>query len=167
MVAARRVQRRGEFLAAALAKKLRLDGVPDKEIAAALGVSPRKVKQILGTPTPVWAVPKGQPAAAELAHVEAATDAVVREWSGLDVGHLWDWARIYDGENGLSVHAHFALGDNVNHALADVTLYSSRVNEPGLTAADTPNVERMLRLAQTRARAFGADDATILGCMAT
>lgn len=165
-VAAHRAERRAQFIAAALVKRLRLEGGSDKVIAGVLGISAREVKRIAGLPTPVWAERKGQPAAAELRHVEAATDAVVRAWSGLDVGELWDWARIYDGENGLGLHGHYELGDDVNHALADVALYSARLREPGLASADRPDVQRLLRLAQARARTFGADDATIVGHMA-
>ncbi|GLB87000.1 hypothetical protein LIX17_25285 (plasmid) [Mycobacterium avium subsp. hominissuis] len=164
--AARWAERRGEFLATAMAKKLRIDGADDKTIADALGVSTREAKRLVATPTPVWAVAARQPAIDELRHVQTAVDAVVHAASGLDVDELRDWARIYEGENGISSCGPYIHGDSVNHALRDVAVFSGRLTDPGLSPADLPAVQRKLRLAQARARQFGADDTTIIGHMA-
>lgn len=116
--------------------------------------------------TPIYASPAGLPVCEDLDHIEAAVDQVVKAWSGVDADELWDWARIYDGEHGLSVHGQFAPTDDVTHALDDVATYSRRLDDIGLAEEDRPEVLRTLRLAQARARAFGADDTTIHARMA-
>lgn len=164
--AARWAERHGQFLATVMAKKLRIDGADDKAIAEALDVTPREAKRLVATPVPVWAVAARQPAIAELHHIETVVDAVVRAASGLDIEELCDWARIYEGENGIVSYGPYIDGDNINHALNDVAVLSARLTTAGLAPVDRPTVQRKLRLAQARARQFGADNTTIIGHMA-
>lgn len=167
MSAARWAHRREEWITAALVKKMSLDGFPVKEIAAVLGLSVRDVRRVATSPLTPTAMVKGQSLDA-LAHVHSAVDDVVRHESGLDADELWDWARIWDSELGHRLHTQYAIGDNVEQALVDVKLFSRQLLDAGLDDhALRAEVQRKLRLAQARARVFGAEDRTIITHTAT
>ncbi|QZH69540.1 hypothetical protein [Mycolicibacterium farcinogenes] len=143
-----------------------LDGLSVKDIAAVLGLGVRDVRRFTQIPLIPLAVVKGQPLDA-LAYVESAVDDVVRHVSGLDADELWDWARIWDSELGHRSHTQYAIGDNVEQALIDVKLFSRRLLDAGLDDYARAEVQRKLRLAQARARVFGAEDRTIITHTAT
>lgn len=159
--ALRWAERREERLTAMLAKKMALDGVPLTEIAGRLDLTIRQARKVVASSLAPTAVIAGQPLD-RLAAVQTAIDEVVQYASGLDVDELWDWARIFDVENGRA-HS-FGIwepDDNVTQALADVRLYSRRLREPGIDDEARCEAERKRRLAQCRARVFGADEDTI------
>lgn len=164
--ALRWAERCAEWFTSALAKKMALDGVPVGEIASRLDVKVRHARRAVARPLVPYAVMAGQPLD-RLGAVQSAVDDVVKHASGIDADELWDWARIFDVENGETSHALWALDDNVTQALADVRLYSRRLRDPGIDEAAGSEAERKLRLAQCRARAFGADQNTIANLAAS
>lgn len=164
--ALRWAERRAEWFMGALAKKMALDGVPVSEIASRIGVTVRQARAAVTRPLIPYAVMAGQPID-RLDAIQSAMDDVVKHTSGIDAGELWDWARIFDVENGETAHSLWALDDNVTQALADVRLYSRRLRDAGIDDEARSEAERKYRLAQCRARTFGADQNTITNLAAS
>lgn len=159
-------ERRAEWFTGALAKKMALDGVTVGEIARRLGLTVRQVRAAVARPLLPYAVMAGR-SLDRLDAVQLAMDDVVKHVSGIDAGELWDWARIFDVEHGQTAHSVWGLDDNVTQALADVRLYSRRLRDPGIDDEARSEAERKRRLAQCRARTFGADQNTIANLAAS
>lgn len=68
--------------------------------------------------------------------------------SGIHAGELWDWARIFDVENGETANSLWALDDKATQALADVRRYGRRLRDPGIDDKVRSEAERKRRLAQ-------------------
>ncbi len=159
-------ERREAWFTGALAKKMALDGVTMGEIARRLGLTVRQARVAVARPLVPYAVMGGQ-SLDRLDALQSAMDDVVKHVSGIDAGELWDWARIFDVENGQTAHSVWGLDDNVTQALADVRLYSRRLRDPGIDDEARSEAERKRRLAQCRARTFGADQNTIANLAAS
>lgn len=164
--ALRWAERREEWFTGALAKKMALDGMPISDIAEQLGLNKREAHTAVGKPLLPYAVMKGQPVD-RLTAVQAAIDDVVKHVSGMDANELWDWARIFDVENGATAHSLWSLDDNVTQALADVRLYARRLRDPSIDDEARSEADRKMRLAQCRAQSFGADHDTIANLAAS
>lgn len=152
--------RRQTWITAALTKMLILQGNANNDVARTLRLSRREVKRHARTPLLPYAIAKGQPLT-HLTAVQSAVDDVVHHESGFTADELWDWARIYDGEHGRLAHTQCDAGDTVERALADVELYGKRLRDTTLDDVTRATVSRKLRLAEARARTFGAAGNTI------